>query len=558
MDWQGLRIRLICCIAPLSDMAIAWLDIENTGREAREIECISFLEPALCSQQADRAHSNFQDLSLRIIPLEDNGIACVRLPRSEGEEEQALFLYAAGDHISLRRQGDRLQFLGGQGSYAHPAQLDQDAGECALRLGDVITPCLSLRAGLRIDAGKKAGLSFQIGASAAASPLPPPLSPEKARAALSLAATQAQMTLRVLRMDGRLYHAALQLLGAIAFADLPHQGVFAPAAPDTLWRFGISGQLPLLLVLPRAEGDQALIRQLLKIHGYLRLQGIRFDLFFLCEEKDGYHQPLWDLIDQMCSQSPCRHLMGQEGGVHVHKGSPADIPALSGLARLIIRGGQSLHAQLAGLQQQAPGDPPSLPLPSLSITPPPLMHPNDFGGFTKEGDYCILRPAPQPWHNLLCNDNFGMLVSERSLLQSYAGNSRLGRLTRPSPDVYRGQSSESILLYTPDQGPRSLIDGMAVHGPGETSYHTQWPGLQSKVTLFVPPDLPLSIRMITLKSENEISLRLEWLIRFAMGERSHTTYCRAKQEMITACNGEMQGLGFAALSESHASTLSAC
>ena len=181
----------------------ALLQLENPGKQTRELEAVSFLELAQGARQDDEAHPNFRDLSIQVSPLGGAGLLSRRLPRDGRDRAPLIAHFVGGDVCSLRRQGDRVLFLGRTGDYAAPEQMRRAPGECDFRTGDVIAPCLSLRAGVRVSAGGKAALCFFTAAGeseAALSALPCGL--DAAREALSLSAARARMTLRFLHIDG--------------------------------------------------------------------------------------------------------------------------------------------------------------------------------------------------------------------------------------------------------------------------------------------------------------------------------------------------------------------
>ena len=318
LEKGNMRGMLHCCVAPLGGTAIAALTVENTGKEELEMEAISFLEIAQGNQAADRAHPNFRDLSVRVEPWGKNGLLSRRLPRDEKDQMPLIAHVAAGDFFALRRQGDRQLFLGRMGSYARPAQLMNRAEECDFRTGDVIAPCFSLRARMHIPAGKQAQIFFLTAvAEKPADFRYLPVEKEKLQGIFPLAATQARMTMRYLRMDGRMLFLYQRLLGALIFSGQPHQAANCAAAPNALWRLGVSGTLPVWLVKIKEQGDKASLRHCLRAHAFMRMQGVWTDLIFLCPGEAEYHRPLRDQLDQLIAASPSRDVLGLPGGLFI-------------------------------------------------------------------------------------------------------------------------------------------------------------------------------------------------------------------------------------------------
>ena len=546
LEKGNMRGMLHCCVAPLGGTAIATLTVENTGKEELEMEAISFLEIAQGNQAADRAHSNFRDLSVRVEPWGKNGLLSRRLPRDEKDQMPLIAHVAAGDFFALRRQGDRQLFLGRMGSYARPAQLMNRAEECDFRTGDVIAPCFSLRARMHIPAGKQAQIFFLTAvAEKPADFRYLPVEKEKLQGIFPLAATQARMTMRYLRMDGRMLFLYQRLLGALIFSGQPHQAANCAAAPNALWRLGVSGTLPVWLVKIKEQGDKALLRHCLRAHAFMRMQGVWTDLIFLCPGEAEYHRPLRDQLDQLIAASPSRDVLGVPGGLFIGSANEEEEQELKALARLALETGTPLRQQLSALPGEITEEsmPLSLPVP---IAPPALDQDNSFGGFTEEGDYWVYAPSPAPWHQLLCGKKFGTLVSENGILHSYAGNSRLGGITRVCPDVHRAPASEEIYLRT-ETGLYPLARCSAAYSPGAAVYRTLSGSVYADLSVFSHPEAGAGIRHLTLRSEKKQMIRLFYLVRFALGERGENTRCEKKDTFLFAKNGGVSGVAWAAM-----------
>ena len=556
--WQGLKVLLRCCVDPLTGAAVASLTVENPGGEARQVEAASFLEIAQGSWEADAAHPNFRDLSVRVSPWGSHGLFSRRLPRDEGDEWPVIGHCVVGDVLALRRQGDRSLFLGRQGSYAYPAQMEKGAEECAFRTGDVIAPCLSLRARMHLEPQGRGTVYFIMGCADTEENLKGlALSPSRARAAFSLARAQEKMLYRSLGIEAGMPEMYRQMLGALLFFDLPHQQALPAAPRQTLWRFGVSGALPVLLVLLRDGADQALIRHALRFHAFLRMRGLQADLVFFCPEEKDYFRPVHDRVLQLLAVSPERQALGAAGGVFVAEGDETLSRAMENLARLTLRGGQSLKAQLSALRiqcSQISGGKIALPEPVL---PARLEGDNSFGGFLPGGGYCVKAAAPAPWHQLLCGPAFGTLVCETGILHSYAGNSRLGRLTRLCPDVHRGVPSEEIYLKDEEENVYPLVGCAAAYEPGTAVYRCAAGGVTAEVAVFSHAERPLGVRSVTLRCAKESAVRLYWLVRFALGEDPAFTRCRAQEGMVTAQSGNAPGLAWAAMEGSRCQALCA-
>lgn len=551
--WRGWHVRERLAVDPLTGMAVRAVRLRNEEKTEREAEIVSFLEIAQGPRPADAAHPNFRDLSVRVSPWGGRGLFSRRLPRDPADETPLIGHTLLGDPASLCRQGDRQLFLGREGDYALPEQLTGDAETYVLRTGDVTAPCLCLRAGVRMAAGEEITLYFAVCIAENEEALERlRLTEEGLRNVFSLADTHARMALRRLHMDGRMLHMYQQALGATVWTGQPHQceAPYPREGRSALWRLSASGE-GITVTVNLAEGpDRALIGHALRWRRWLGEAGIGCELIFLCPPEEGYLTPCRDAAALLTAASGVRE------GVRIAQASENEARAAESLARLTLRSGLTLSEQLRALRtrtEAAEDRRPSLPEPAA---PPELTEYNGLGGFTADGSYWIGRPAPVPWHNLLCGAAFGTLVCETGILHSWCGNSRLMKMTRLSPDPYRALPAEEIFLKDEGGAVWPLARCAALHEMGVTLYRNRAGGVEAAVDVFSHRDRPFGVRSVTLKSEEERTVALAYLVRFSMGENGGDTRCRAEAGMAFA-RGDMRGLAWAAMEEGRAASLSA-
>src|SRR5262249_39543689 len=70
-----------------------------------------------------------------------------------------------------------------------------------------------------------------------------------------------------------------------------------------LWRHGISGDRPIVLVRIGAADELPLARQLLDAHAYWRLKGLEADLVLLNDEPTSYIEELYQQLQQLIRAS---------------------------------------------------------------------------------------------------------------------------------------------------------------------------------------------------------------------------------------------------------------
>lgn len=64
------------------------------------------------------------------------------------------------------------------------------------------------------------------------------------------------------------------------------------------WKYGISGDLPIMLVTVKSLEDIYAVKEMLKAHEYFRVKGIKTDLIILDYEKNVYEQYVKEQVVQ--------------------------------------------------------------------------------------------------------------------------------------------------------------------------------------------------------------------------------------------------------------------
>ena len=127
--------------------------------------------------------------------------------------------------------------------------------------------------------------------------------------AATLAWTQAQVQLRHLGIDADEAYLFQELASRILYSDAtlrPSSAVLMGnnRGPSGLWRHGISGDLPIVLVRIDEAEDQNIVRQLLRAHEYWRIKQLAVDLVILNEQAPSYAQNLQDALESPGSGQP--------------------------------------------------------------------------------------------------------------------------------------------------------------------------------------------------------------------------------------------------------------
>ncbi|MGH9307732.1 MAG: GH36-type glycosyl hydrolase domain-containing protein, partial [Vicinamibacterales bacterium] len=569
----SLETRTEIVVSPEDDVELRRVSITNHSSQARVLELTSYGEVVLASGDADMAHPAFSNLFIETTSVpERDAIICARRPRTGGNPSYLVHVMSGRGRIGPPTQfeTDRNSFVGRGGTIRRPSALMRKE-PLTNTAGAVLDPIVSLRHSIRLPPGGTARLTFTTGfteSEADARRLIEKYYDRRAVArALALAGTHSQIELRHFglsiddairfqRLGGRLMYGDPRLRSAEAV----HANRRGQAE---LWKYGISGDLPMVLACVAEAAELTLFRDLLKAHEYLRVKGLVFDLVVLNEHGEGYRQDLNDSLHQMLEGSPERGWADRPGGVFLRRADLMpleDQTLLRAAARAVMDGAEGgLHQQLVRPQIQfepLPADIPAAPATAAasaaaaSASPPEseLAFFNGLGGFADGGrEYVIhVDPSsraipPAPWSNVIAHASFGFAATELGPGFTWSENSHDNRLTPWSNDPVRDTPGEALFLRDDEASaiwsttPLPAGEGQPYtvrHGQGYTIYEHTRDGIRSELRLFVPRGETVKIFRASIRNTSSRRRRLSATIYvdWVLGEHR----ARTRLHVVTA------------------------
>lgn len=536
---RGIASHETIFVSPENDVEIRRLKLSNKTRTDRRLDLTTYAEVVLNGLQADSSHPAFSKLFIQteILP-ERRAILCTRRTRGGNDTQPWMFhLIAAREHIhgAVSYETDRARFIGRGKTLRSPQALDEDS--LSGTAGSVLDPIASIRVGIDLEPAQSITLEIVTGVA------------ESREAALTLISRFSDYRLcdrafEVAWTNSRvaLTHLNITEADAHAYSTLASPILFALPAfrADTsvltrnrrgqsgVWGYGISGDVPIVLLRVTDTKGLALAREALNAHAFLRMKGLAFDLVIWNEDGSTYRQALHDELMGLVLAGPEAGMMDQPGGVFIRRGDlipEEDRVLLQAMARVnLMEGKGTLAEQLTRSLQRDPV------LPRLVPTRPPLdgiqdkaSRPgeplefyNGHGGFAKNGkEYVIhLKPdrnTPAPWCNVLANPTFGTVISEQGSAYTWFENAREFRLTPWHNDPVCDTSGEALYIrdeetgriWSPTPWPMRGNNPYVVrHGFGYSTFETMQDGLTSQLTVFVHPELPVKVAILKVRNES--------------------------------------------------------
>jgi cyclic beta-1,2-glucan glucanotransferase len=555
-----LEIRTEIVVSPEDDVELRRVSVTNHGTTPRSLELTSYAEVVLAPGDADLAHPAFSNLFIETVAVpERDALICTRRPRT-GTARLYLFHVVSGRGSvagATEYETDRARFIGRGRTLEHPAAL-ASMGPLSNTTGAVIDPIVALRQTARVPPGGTARLAFATGFAddeSAARHLIDTYHDRRAIArSLALASTHTQIELRHLGLTVDETMRFQRLGGRLIYADArlrDHDAIRANSRGQSeLWKYGISGDVPILLVCLHDHSELMLFRELVKAHEYLRRSGFSFDLVALNEHASSYLQDFHHALMQIVEASPEQGWIDKPGGVFIRRHDlmpPEDHTLLRAAARVVIDGANgALHEQLKRTPIPFGPDPgrivdlavraelrfPRHARPVRAVTE--LEWFNGIGGFAADGREYVLSLDPEadartpaPWSNVIAHPTFGFTTSESGGGFTWSENSHDNRLTPWRNDPVCDPPGEVVFLRDEETGafwsatPLPAGGGgrfVVRHGQGSSTFEHARDGITSTLVLSMPPSESIKLYQLILHNDSParrrltVTLYVEWVL----------------------------------------------
>lgn len=333
------------------DAEVRRISITNHSEHTRIIEVTSYCEVTLAPYNADIVHPTFSNLFIKTEYM-DNPLCVVanRRPRAEGQKKPWVMQTVAVDGETIgtvQYETSRLNFIGRGNDITSPAVLENDA-PLLNTVGAVLDPIISIRRRVKIRSGETCKIAYTTGVADSKEAVIEMARKYKdfqnVNRVFELAWTQSQVEMKYLGIkssQANLYQImASKILFLNDFFYEREQLIKnINKSQKDLWSYGISGDLPIVLLKVRDGKDIDLVRQILYAHEYWSVKGLKVDLVIINEENTAYTQPLQDSVRDLIASSHGRDKHNKQGGIFLHNKATMDseiINFIVAIARLVI------------------------------------------------------------------------------------------------------------------------------------------------------------------------------------------------------------------------------
>ena len=474
---------------------------KNNSKEDKYLEITTYNEPIISHNIDDITHRTFRNLFVNseYDKAHESIIMCRKNNNKNTTEYFANRLLVEDENHRISYETERSNFIGRNRNTDRPLAME---GRLTNTVGTNIDPVISLRTSIAVPAGGEKTVFFIAGYSKSRENINEILDAyntySKINTAFEYATLANNINTKILGISGpdmRNYNMMLNYLYQTSrhFINPERKDILTKNSMNqtNLWKYGITGDHPIMLVEIRESESVNLVKEVIKAYEFYKTRSVFVDVVVVNRESDEYKPIVKREIEkELYRMNTLYDFYATPGRIYILDGdevSYAEDILLNMVARLRFDSDRSssLTEHIQFLQKENKMivyDPIKYADNILTKYDDDLKFFNNYGGFNKDGsEYTIInQDTPTPWCNVLANEKFGTIVTNNECGFTYAYNSQMFKITSWTNDIVLNDKSEGIVV----NGER-VNANKCTHGFGYSTFNHDCRDYSFETTHFV-------------------------------------------------------------------------
>lgn len=564
IEQDNIKTKIQTIITPDDNSEIRKVTLENRGLEEEILEITAYFEPVLSKKEQDYAHPVFNNLFLKFNYDENtNSILVKRRTREKSEQKIYLAANLVAPEIEtigqLEFEIDKEKFTG-RGNIQIP-EMVKNSTPLSKKISLVTEGIIALKRTIKIKPQGKVELDLVISVGeskeTALENIKKYQNKENVEKAFEISKAQIEAQSRYLRIKGKDIEQYQKILSYIIF-DNPSKKLQLEKLPkkiyeqSELWKYGISGDLPIILVKVKDLNDSDVIKEILKAYEFFRIKKVEVELVLIDEEKHSYENYVREEMENLVLNSHLAYLKNIRGGIfqlNKNEIDKKDMELLEFVATVIIDSSKgSLKNAINDIEEEyfektkiiEDEENSNVIIEEKQETNnfmkeiDDLKYFNEYGAFSSNGKEYLIKMnkenrLPTVWSHILANKKFGTLVTENMGGYTWYKNSRLNRITSwanmpnydiPSESIYlKDEETKKVwslgLNPMPDNNEYDVI-----YGFGYAKYIHKSNGIEQILEVYVPKEDSVKVQILHLKNTtpNRKKIKIYCYNKLVIGE----------------------------------------
>jgi len=516
---DGLSTRTEIIVTKEKNAEIRKVTFKNTTDKVKNLEITTYTEPIIEENIVDITHRTFNNLFVSSeFDYDTNSLIMCRKNNSKKTKSyfiSKLFIPDSSEQITY--ETERANFIGRNNNVDSPQALKVD--KLSNTIGSNIDPVMSLRSTIQVEPGKKKTIYYICGFAKSKTQVIDIVNKFDSKITIKKAFDYATIAnnintkkLNITGSNMRTFNIMLNYLYQTSrhFVNDERKALLGMNSMNqtNLWKYGITGDLPVILVEIDQSESTSFIEEILKAYEYFKTRAIFIDIVIINHEKERYKSIINHKVEQeLYRMNTLYNFYSTPGKVYVLDSkdvSSEENILFNMIARLRFNTKKdiSLEESISRLQENNKmGSLLKNKVDRAEIDKDykeELEYFNGYGGFTKDGkEYVITNPdTPTPWTNIIANEKFGTIVSNNECGFTFAYNSQMFKITSWTNDIVLNDKSEGIKINDVQVDPK-----IARHGFGYSTFIHEGKDYELKTTQFVANEDTIKFYKCILKNK---------------------------------------------------------
>lgn len=506
-------------VTPYHNAEIRKVTFKNNSDVSRTLELTTYMEVILSENMDDVSHRAFNNM---FVSSEWDSKSNSLIMMRKGKGDSLVNNYMVSRLIVLdpmdkySYETERSNFIGRGQMLNNPISISKKLSNY---VGDNLDPISSIRNKIEIAANESREVYFIVGFGRSREQIREIINsyntPRDINNTFKLASLNNVINTKSLNIKGeelRLYNIMLNYLYQTTKIALTEERLDLlrknSLAQPGLWKFGISGDRPIILVDISDISDLPFVFSILKAFEYYKNNSIFVDVVIINNEgeyREVINKEIDDEIYRIYSVNSFYHTPGIIKVIDGGSLSREEISLFGIVPRLrfIIKDHITLEEAVLELQKKnkiSDYEEKLYEKNSETSNLDKLEFDNGYGGFKNKGrEYVIYNnKTPKPWSNVIANEEFGTIITNNGAGFTYFDNSSEFKITSWTNDLVVDDCSEGFkfndLIFKPDS---------CVHGMGYSILKSESNDLKKEIIEFVSVNEPVKLYLVKLTNKTK-------------------------------------------------------
>ena len=518
------------------------ITFKNETDEDKCLELTSYTEPILSENMDDVSHKVFNNMFIKTeYDKETNSLIAKRKSRGDSSVNSYMVTRLIIDEPldKYTFETERSNFIGRGNTVGTSQALNSELSNYN---GDNLDPVLAIRNKIEVKANSSKSIYLVVGFGRSKEQINEIIkyynntyNLEKAYEISTLMNVSDTKNMNITGENMRTYNIMLNYLyqtTKLSVSEERMDFLRKNALSQTgLWKFGVSGDRPIITVEINDISDISFIKEILKTFEYYKTKSIFVDIVIINNEKEGYKDLIKKQIDdelyRIYTLNSFYHTPGAVTVIDGDNLTREDRSLLNVVPRLrfVVENHITLKEAVEELQtKNTVSDYPKYKNEEniKEEVPEKLTFDNSYGGFTNKGtEYVIYnKNTPTPWTNVISNKTFGTIITNNGCGYTYAYNSGEFKISSWTNEVVVNDKSEGFKFNNEIFDPEKCT-----HGFGYSILESSTKTLSHQITEFVAKEDNVKIYLLKLsnKENKKNTINVEFYINPTFGNFEEKT-----------------------------------